>query len=153
MSRTRHFGRLVTSWQHGGSKYSTATKTPQTVTILPESTLATFRTRAFQKKVPALLPRGHFDTLPAIHKWFSKSGEHGIDDARLDNYLDKFGDAIVPLEITDDGRFVQVQETLQFFIKYVSCHKRRFLEKNKSTSVLTISSVLRQQQISKLVYT
>lgn len=130
MSKARHLGRLVTSWQHRGSKYSTATKTPQTVTILPDSTLATFRTRALQKAVPALLPRGHFNTLPAVHKWFSKSVEHGNDDARLDNYLDKFGDAIVPLEITDDGRFVQVQETLQFFIRYVPCHKRRLWEKH-----------------------
>lgn len=102
-------------------KYSTTAKTPKTVPTLPDSTLATFRSRAFQPETPALLTRGQFTSLPAAQKWFSRSAEHPHETTSLNTaYLSNFGNAIVPLEITDNGQFTQTDQPLQFFLEYVS---------------------------------
>ena len=98
--------------------YST-TNCPEAVQLLPDATLSTFRTQAFQPGIPAILPHGHFASMPAGQTWFLHSPELP-DTAKLNTaYLSKFGDALVPIEVTDNGRFVRVQQPLQFFLEYV----------------------------------
>jgi len=90
------------------------------VAVLPDGDISTFA-QAYHRGEPVLLPAGHFSSLPAIQKWFSTSGLDEDSQAFLNTaYLSKFGDTIVPLEITDAaGRFVQVEQPLQFFLEYV----------------------------------
>lgn len=99
------------------ARYSTHTKGPETVPTLPDGTLSTFRSRAFQIETPALLPRGHFTSLPASQKWFKKSADVAQSTFLDVDYLSQYGTAIVPLEITSDGHFAQIEQPLQFFIE------------------------------------
>lgn len=65
---------------------------------MPDGSLEAFRGEAFAPSFPALLPRGQFSEIPAIRKWFMRSeqGAPSLNHA----YLDNFGTAIVPLELT-----------------------------------------------------
>ncbi|KAL6718042.1 hypothetical protein ACLMJK_004127 [Lecanora helva] len=67
---------------------------------LPNGDNETFRQKAFAPSLPALLPRGQFLGLPAISRWFVQ-GKPGITKTTLNHaYLDGFGTAIVPIELT-----------------------------------------------------
>jgi len=109
------------------STITTTTKHPEAVPILPNGDLSTFRD-AYKANLPVLLPRGFYKSLPAVSKWFTPASQHAHNAtspptptaaAALDTtYLSRFGDAVVPLELTDaEGRFAQIQQSLQFFLE------------------------------------
>ena len=70
------------------------------IKILQDASVESFRRDAFQAQRPVLMPPGHFTDLPAITKWFNPSKQQ--DGAfELDyKYLEQFGDAVVPLELS-----------------------------------------------------
>jgi hypothetical protein len=67
--------------------------------VLPDASLEEFRAKSFRPEVPAILPRGHFRSLPAVSTWFSprKSGASSVLNY---DYLTKYVDTVVPLELT-----------------------------------------------------
>lgn len=67
---------------------------------LRDGGLDTFRREAFVPSQPAILPRGEFLELPAIHKWFSRGRHDSTGGAINHTYLSTFGSAILPLEFT-----------------------------------------------------
>ena len=79
---------------------------------LPDGHLETFRHEAFTVSRPALLPRGHFESLPAIQKWFVKSGN---ETSLNHDYLSNFGAATVPLELTHLAGTTVVEEITDSF--------------------------------------
>jgi hypothetical protein len=90
------------------------------VPTLPDASLNTFRSQAFIPAVPSLLPQGSFSSIPAIQKWFHEPSEHGARCHINAAYLNKWGSAVVPLEITnEDGKFAQIHQPLQFLLEYV----------------------------------
>lgn len=89
------------------------------VPVLQDSSLPTFRRDAFEAALPAILPRGHFRTLPAVSKWFTTPFGSQKHNGLNVEYLKSFEAAVVPLEITSNGSFAQVHETLGFFLEYV----------------------------------
>lgn len=102
--------------------YSTAPR-PRKVPVLPDASLETFRRDAFEPARPALLPRQHFSRLPAVSKWFSHTADHAVLNAR---YLSPFGATVVPLEITNNGQFVRIEQSLSFFLECVKASSSRF---------------------------
>ncbi|PIB02011.1 Lysine-specific demethylase 8 [Cercospora beticola] len=94
-------------------RYSTL-RHARPIPVLSDATLETFRREAFEPGKPALFPRKHFETIPALQRWFenAKHGRVALDVA----YLSKFGATIVPLEITNNGQFVRVEHSLSFFL-------------------------------------
>lgn len=85
--------------------------------VLRDGSLSVFRNDAFQPALPTLMPRGHFNELPAIAKWFGTPPGDDSPPSLNTEYLDRFKDAVVPLEITSNGEFAQVHERLSFFIE------------------------------------
>ena len=67
---------------------------------LPDGELETFRREAFAPSLPALLSKGQFLGLPAIQKWFIRSDVDPYGVSLNYSYLDAFGTAVVPLELT-----------------------------------------------------
>ncbi|KAL1306716.1 hypothetical protein AAFC00_005383 [Neodothiora populina] len=54
--------------------------------------------------------------MPAITKWFSRSSKDS-SNARLNvEYLSKYGDVVLPIEVTDGQGFSQLHQPLQFFL-------------------------------------
>lgn len=99
---------------------SYSSKATRTVPTLPDATLDTFRQHAFEPAVPALLPKGCQDHIPAIHKWFKRPIKAGKATLLNHRYLAAFGSLSVPLEITNNGDFVRIQNTLSFFLEFVA---------------------------------
>ena len=67
------------------------------VTVLEDARLESFRRDAFHVQRPVLMPPRQFTYLPAVTKWFkSCSGAFQLDYT----YLRRFGDAVVPLELS-----------------------------------------------------
>ncbi|KAK4957517.1 hypothetical protein LTR10_005482 [Elasticomyces elasticus] len=91
---------------------------PRPVPVLPDTSLETFRRDAFELATPALLPRQTFSQLPAVHNWFV-SGTDGVT-ALNRPYLARFGSTIVPLEISNDGKFARLEQSLSFFLECVN---------------------------------
>ena len=88
----------------------------QAVPILPNDSLETFRSRAYEPRTPALFPRGTFNGLPATSKWFAEvSGSSVLNRT----YLAPFGSAIVPLEFSNDNHFTRSEQSLSFFLECV----------------------------------
>jgi hypothetical protein len=77
--------------------------------------LDTFRTKAFNPALPALLP-GQFCQLPAIKTWFSTDPKNHHTIINRDR-LDRFGEVIVTLEITHNGQFARIEQPLSFFLE------------------------------------
>lgn len=115
--RCRAWNHPWKTWQSTG-RYSTAAKSLTPVPVLENGSIALFREQAFQAKVPALVPRGLFSSLPAIKKWFVGSDDGFGNSSLNEPYLSNYGRAIVPIEITQDGQFNRVEQSLQFFLKY-----------------------------------
>jgi hypothetical protein len=109
-------------------------KATRPVPTLPDASLETFRQHAFEPAVPALLPQGCQAHVPAVTKWFQQPcAKHDSKTTRLNaHYLSRFGPAIVPLEITNDGDFVRIQNSLGFFLEFVNT--------SDSTYVLPLSA-------------
>lgn len=108
---------------------SYSAKATRSVPTLPDATLETFRQHAFEPAVPALLPQGCQAHIPAVTKWFKQPGENGNSKAtRLDtHYLAGFGGASVPLEITNNGEFVRIQNSFGFFLEFVTTYESTYI--------------------------
>jgi hypothetical protein len=102
-------------------RHEATSKAVRPVPTLPDSTLETFREHAFEPALPALLPRGSQSHIPAVSKWFLPADHHKTTgNAQLDNrYLSYYSGAIVPLEITNKGDFVRIENTMRFFLEFV----------------------------------
>lgn len=99
-------------------KYSSKATRP--VPTLPDASLDTFRQHAFEPAVPALLPKGCQEHIPAVRKWFKQPRKAGKATLLNHRYLSAFGSLSVPLEITNNGDFVRIQNTLRFFLEFVA---------------------------------
>ncbi len=96
--------------------YSSSPSRWRPLPAILDGSLETFRREAFEPSIPALLTRGQFLGLPAIQKWFVRSG-NDADRASLNHrYLEDFGAATVPLELTSlvgGARADGVKDTFQ----------------------------------------
>ena len=99
--------------------YSSTVAPLRTVPILKDASTTTFRQEAFEPATPCLLPRGSFSSIPAVKKWFCEPSEQVPHSTLNTAYLQQWGSAVVPLEITSNGQFAQVFQPLQFFLEYV----------------------------------
>ncbi|KAI9038502.1 putative JmjC domain protein [Aspergillus affinis] len=69
--------------------------------ILDDVNVNRFRERCFAPELPIVLPRGHFDNLPAVTRWFQSSSSPPSASQLNTEYLKQHGgDAFVPLELT-----------------------------------------------------
>ena len=96
--------------------------TYRSIPILDDGTVATFRNSAFTPALPALLPRDHFGYLSAVQKWFKPTSPSQFHPTLDQAYLETYSSTIVPLELTSDGKFAQIHESLGFFLKYVALY-------------------------------
>ncbi|OAX82890.1 hypothetical protein ACJ72_02758 [Emergomyces africanus] len=100
---------------------------------LPSHDIAAFRASYFQPQLPVILPRGQFDHLPAIQKWFSApssstSGSSALPSTNSLNYayLEKYNSCSVPLEITSShdpaspktATFQRLHAPLDLFLRW-----------------------------------
>lgn len=70
---------------------------------ISDGSLEIFRSEAFIQALPALLPQGHFNQIPALRTWFLQP-ENPSSSPRLNiDHFTSFKDAIVPLEVTHSG--------------------------------------------------
>jgi hypothetical protein len=68
---------------------------------LPAGFQTVFRDSYFIPQKPAVFPRGLFLSVPAISRWFTIDGTESGPHATLDyDYLNKYGNCHVPLELT-----------------------------------------------------
>jgi hypothetical protein len=106
-----------------------STKATRPVPTLPDATIETFRQHAFEPAVPALLPQGCQAHIPAVTKWFKQPGDNEKNKAaRLDTcYIAGFGNVSVPLEITNNGDFVRIQNSLGFFLEFVNASESTYI--------------------------
>jgi hypothetical protein len=104
-----------------------SSKVTRSVPILPDATLETFRQHAFEPALPALLPPGCQAHIPAMTKWFKQPSEKN-KAARLDaRYLSGFASASLPLEITNNGEFVRIQNSMGFFLEFVNSSESTYI--------------------------
>jgi hypothetical protein len=89
------------------------------VSTLSDVSLDTFRQHAFDPAVPALLPKGSHLDIPAAKKWFIQPIADGKPLLLNTNYLRQYGSAAVPIEITNDGKFIRTENRLNFFLEFV----------------------------------
>ncbi|KAK3060262.1 hypothetical protein LTS18_008941, partial [Coniosporium uncinatum] len=71
------------------------------VPILDNPSIPSFRETYFNPAKPVIFPHGHFQKhLPAIKRWFSPpNDEIRVPSLNID-YLHRFGDTLIPLELT-----------------------------------------------------
>lgn len=106
-----------------------------TVDTLPNGDVETFRWKAFDQDVPAVLPRGHFVALPALTQWFERSPLGDGVSALKYGYLDQHGDAMVPLELTKISKesasdsFQRLQAPLSLFLAWTRNANQSTLER------------------------
>ncbi|KAF2172944.1 hypothetical protein M409DRAFT_16895 [Zasmidium cellare ATCC 36951] len=114
-------------------KHFASDRGPRPIPILPDGSLETFTTQAFNPAKPALLPRKHFADLPAIHKWFTKPTP--TTPTLLNTpYLSKFGATLVPIEITNEAHFTRIQQSLSFFLECVTASTSHYPTTTPRTS-------------------
>lgn len=108
-----------------------STKATRTVPTLQDASLETFRQHAFEPAVPALLPQGCQAHIPAVTKWFKQPDSKGKGKSkvtRLDTqYLSVFGSVSVPLEITNNGDFARIHNSLGFFLEFVATSESTYI--------------------------
>jgi hypothetical protein len=104
-----------------------STKATRSVPTLPDATLETFRQHAFEPAVPALLPQGCQADIPAVTKWFKQPGAKSETTRLNSRYLSNFKAVIVPLEITNNGDFVRIENSLGFFLEFVYTSDSTFI--------------------------
>jgi len=87
--------------------------------VLSNAGLGTFRKSAFIPSSPALLPKGVFNHLPAVSKWFQpRAGQINGYDLNQD-YIRPFGSARVPLELTTSTDFIRSEAPLALFSEWM----------------------------------
>merc|ERR1711939_126191 len=97
-------------------QYSTA-RNLRSVPTLPDASIDTFRQQAFEPATPALLPRGTFNHVPAIGKWFLKASGKGSSALEINrSYLSNYASTLVPIEITNQDNFARIEQPLSFFL-------------------------------------
>ncbi|KAI9839855.1 MAG: hypothetical protein M1819_000045 [Sarea resinae] len=103
-------------------RYATATATAprfQPVEELADSSLESFRQRAFSPALPVVLARGHFSQFPALKRWFLPQGNAYCLN---DDYLNAHGTTMVPLELTRPGSsedtFARLDAPLSLFLDW-----------------------------------
>lgn len=106
-------------------KYSSAAA-PHAVPILVDTSVERFRKQAFEPQLPALLPRGSFDSLPASQKWFEESSGLTVLNGA---HLAPFGAAIVPLEFSNESYFTRSEQSLSFFLECVEASTSAYASK------------------------
>ena len=117
------------SWRPGGPNRSVCrtlrlygtTSSIHPIPRLTDGSLSRFQQEVFIPSTPALLPRGHFKTLPAVQKWFNRSHSETDHPSLNTAYLQTFSTTIVPLEIiAPDGSFARIDQPLSSFLAEVS---------------------------------
>jgi hypothetical protein len=104
-----------------------STNATRAVPTLTDATLETFRKHAFEPALPALLPQGCQMHIPAMTKWFKQPSEKS-KATRLDTqYLSGFKGASLPLEITNNGEFVRIQNSLALFLEFVNASESTYM--------------------------
>ncbi|KAI7602490.1 hypothetical protein KC343_g14832, partial [Hortaea werneckii] len=118
MLSQRAIGRARTACK----RYSTA-RNLRSVPTLPDASIDTFRQQAFEPATPALFPRGTFNHVPAIGKWFSKASGNGNSALEINrSYLSNYASTLVPIEITNQDNFARIEQPLSFFLECVYSH-------------------------------
>ncbi|KAI7188379.1 cytochrome P450, partial [Hortaea werneckii] len=116
--RQRAIGRAALACK----QYSTA-RNLRSVPTLPDASIDTFRQQAFEPATPALLPRGTFNHVPAIAKWFLKASGKGSSVLEINrSYLSNYASTLVPVEITNQDNFARIEQPLSFFLECVYSH-------------------------------
>ncbi|MCJ1380476.1 hypothetical protein MMC17_003581 [Xylographa soralifera] len=91
------------------------------LTVLPDSSLSTFRDLAFVPSTPALLPPATFKALPAIQKWFHPHSSNADQYDAAHDYLQSFGSATVLLEYSSSAnKFVRSHAPLSLFLEWLN---------------------------------
>lgn len=95
-----------------------AISTGREVQLLKNGNVDFFREHAFEQAVPAIFPRGHFAHLPAISRWFvPRDQDKNKNDSEKTvwelnrEYLEPFGDTLVPLELTQFAKESSEEDT------------------------------------------
>jgi len=118
MLSQRAIGRVKTACR----QHSTA-RNLRSVPTLPDASVDTFRQQAFEPAKPALLPRGTFNHVPAIEKWFLKPSSKKSGALEINrSYLSNYASTIVPIEITNQDNFARIEQPLSFFLECVYSH-------------------------------
>ena len=106
-----------------------STRATRTVPTLQDASLETFRRHALEPAVPALLPQGCQAHIPAVKKWFKQPGSKNRSKATRLNarYLSAFGNVIVPLEVTNNGDFARIQNSIGFFLEFVATSESTYI--------------------------
>ncbi|GAM87767.1 hypothetical protein ANO11243_057950 [Dothideomycetidae sp. 11243] len=86
---------------------------------LPDASLETFKSQAFNPGLPFLLPKANFADAPATSKWFRPGSTiKGETNTALNTeYLNQFANVNVPLEITTSDSFAQVHQPLLILLQ------------------------------------
>lgn len=117
-----------------------SSKALRAVPTLPDATVDTFRQHAFEPAVPALLPKEYQLDMPAVTKWFEQTTSRR--EASLENklfltmyridYLSTWRSASLPMEITNNGEFVRIENTMGFFLDFVYASDSTFRQEKQS---------------------
>ena len=128
----------------------TATSRWKKLTVLEDDTVDTFRRNAFGPSQPALLPKGTFLDLPAVQKWFTCAQADPLEMIFNQDYLDRFGQMLVPLELTysskknmqeiPGGKFQRAEAPLHIFLQWAQSatpqtHERFYLAQCSITAL------------------
>ncbi|KAL1872192.1 hypothetical protein Plec18167_006795 [Paecilomyces lecythidis] len=115
VSRSRSWS----AWKPNSRGHATFPDSPyRPVDILEDGSVNHFRDACFESQRPALLPRGHFNSLPAFRRWFVRDSASAT---QLNHeYLQQSGETIVPLELTsaEDGSFQRFNAPLALFLQW-----------------------------------
>ena len=80
--------------------YTTAPAQWRPLSILPDSSLPTFRTHAFEPSKPFLFPKGAFEHIPGTTRWFAEHSDQPGLQILNQEYLQQYGDTMLPIEYT-----------------------------------------------------
>lgn len=72
----------------------------QPLDTLQDASIDVFREKCFRPERPAILPRGCFRVLPACDCWFTEPSTGSSPPALNYDYLERYADTFVPLELT-----------------------------------------------------
>ncbi|KAI9819852.1 MAG: hypothetical protein M1827_006421 [Pycnora praestabilis] len=107
---------------------------------LNDGSIAAFQREAFNPAQAAVLPRGHFSDLPALHKWFTlTSGKEEMIYELNQVYFEHHCGAVVPLELTrlaspnhadhNDDTFSRFEAPLYLFFQWIQQAKPDTIER------------------------
>src|SRR5947209_10043361 len=133
----------------------TATKL-KAVPKLPDWDINTFRERAFVPRLPALLPQDASRQPPASQSWFTGENKAPFSHVLRYDYLSKYGEAIVPLELTrkdeDTGTdsFERFNAPLSLFLDWMQQQAQQTSNLAPSSPTMSPRLYLAQCQIASL---